>query len=31
MTYDEKKSLYEKIMLGVAKIVKRKLNESTVA
>ena len=31
MTYDEKKSLYEKIMLDVAKIAKRKLNESTVA
>lgn len=28
MTYDEKKSLYEKIMKDVAKIVKEKLNES---
>lgn len=30
MTYNEKKSLYESIMKDVAKIVKRKLNESDV-
>ena len=28
MTYNEKKSLYESIMKDVAKIVKRRLNES---
>lgn len=31
MKYDKKKYLYEKIMSDVTKIVKRKLNESTVA
>jgi len=30
MTYNEKKSLYESIMNDVAKIVKRKLNESSL-
>ena len=28
MTYEEKKSLYESIMLEIAKTVKRRINES---